>query len=67
MHSTHIFYTKLTYIDYSFSDPTIDDVDDYDGQSILDTPSEYKNIGFGSNLSNTLFCLRCMKLLIINL
>ncbi|KAL5148274.1 ATP-dependent DNA helicase PIF1 [Glycine soja] len=30
-------------IDYSFNDPTIDDLDDYDGQSILATSSEYQN------------------------
>ena len=50
MLSTHIFYTKLIYIDYSFNDPTIDDLDDYDDQSFLAASSEYQNTGFPSHL-----------------
>jgi len=54
MLSAHIFYTKLIYIYiyiyYSFNDPTIDYLDDYDDQSILAASFEYQNTGFPSHL-----------------
>ncbi|XP_025980870.1 ATP-dependent DNA helicase PIF1 [Glycine max] len=41
-------------IDYSFNDPTIDDLDDYDGQSILATSSEYQNTDEQKSIIDTI-------------